>query len=403
MPKRGKKTVGIPVKGTSSSVKKGNGKKKDKGMDLNGSFLQSPEPTGTVSSVEYTTPAAYSSQSSSDNSDAILSYLKKLDESNQALLKRVSDLEASKSLPSTPSPWSHPHAGHSLMIPPPVGQNQPSDTGVTIPAAAPMATQSTIVNPNLTSQIHNTQTTRSAVSVDHQPLHYGSDGVLPSVSALRQNPTISQSVAQVMASYEAQAKQEASLGKQIPTKKSGRFNATDAITSGPELRWPNEGYQGVSGKKRTLYDELSMPEWAVGQLTNIYHIQDPAMVKKALLQTILALKDATSLPWQAVRAAYANSMHDMEQGILTWDDQMQWSLNRLSASQIAMANANIVTTQGTHRKICKYYNEGTCTFDSNHGNFKHVCSFCARSGKNLVHSELKCHSKQRRLDKQVNK
>ena len=127
------------------------------------------------------------------------------------------------------------------------------------------------------------------------------------------------------------------------------------------------------------------------------------MVKKALLQTILALKDTTSLPWQAVRAAYANSMHDMEQGFPTWDDQMQWSLNRLSASQIAMANANIVTTQGNHKKVCKYFNEGTCTFDGNHGNFKHVCSFCARSGKNFVHSKLKCHCKQRGLDKQSNK
>ena len=403
MPKRGKKTIGLPVEGSASSVKKGNGKKKGKGTDLSGSFLQSPEPTGTVSSVEYTTPAAYNSQSSSSNSDAILSYLKKLDESNQVLLKRVSDLEASKSLPLTPSPRSHSHAAHPLTMPPPVGQNQLPDTRITMPTSAPMATQNTTVNPNLTSHIHCTQTIGGAASVDHQPIHYGSDGVLPSVSALRQNPTISQSVSQVMASYEAQAKQEASLGKQIPTKKSGRFNATDAITSGPELRWPNEGYQGVSGKKRTLYDELSLPEWAVGQRMNIFHIQDPAIIKKALLQTILALKDATSLPWQAVRAAYANSMHDMEQGILTWDDQMQWSLNRLSASQIAMANTNIVTTQGSHRKICKYYNEGTCSFDSNHGNFKHVCSFCARSGKNLVHSELKCHSKQRGLDKQVNK
>ena len=402
MPKRGKKTPGLPVKGTTSSVKRGNSKKKDKAADLNGSFLQSPEPTGTVSSVEYTTPAVYNSKTP-DNSDAILAYLKKLDESNQVLLKRVSDLEANKSLPSTPSPRAHSHTGQPLVMPPPVGQNQLSSTRVTIPSAASMDTQNTTVHPNLTGHIHTTQTVGGTASVNHQPLHYDSDGILPSISALRQNPTISQSVAQVMASYEAQAKQEASLGKQIPTKKSGCFNATDAITSGPELRWPNEGYQGVSAKKRILYDELSLPEWAVGQLTNIYHIQDPAIVKKALLQTILALKDATSLPWQAVRSAYANSMHDMEQGTLTWDDQMQWSLNRLSASQIAMANANIVSTQGTHRKICKYFNEGTCTFDSNHGNFKHVCSFCARSGKNFVHPELKCHSKQRGLDRQVNK
>ena len=134
------------------------------------------------------------------------------------------------------------------MMHPPVTQKQLPDTRVTMPVAVSMPIQSTAITPNLTSQIQNTQATTCAATVDHQPLHYGKDGVLPSVSALRQNPTISQSVAQVMASYKAQARQEASLGKQIPTKKSGCFNATDAITSGPELRWPNEGYQGTNGK-----------------------------------------------------------------------------------------------------------------------------------------------------------
>ena len=120
-----------------------------------------------------------------------------------------------------------------------------------------------------------------------------------------------------------------------------RYNTTDTITSIPELRWPNEGYHNTSGRKRIVYDDLSLPEWAVGQLSNSYQIQDPVLVEKALLQTIMALKDATFLPWVAVRSAYANSMHEMEQGTLSWDDQTQWSLNRLSASQIAMTNANI--------------------------------------------------------------
>ena len=144
-----------------------------------------------------------------------------------------------------------------------------------------------------------------------------------------------------------------------------------------------------------MYDDLSLPEWAVGQLNNIYQIQDPVVVKKALLQTIMALKDATSLPRVAVRSAYANSMHEMEQGTLSWDDQTQWSLNRLSASQIGMANANLSSSQGAHKKICKYYNEGTCTFESNlNGNFRHICTFCSKLGKTSTHPETKCYSKE---------
>ena len=86
---------------------------------------------------------------------------------------------------------------------------------------------------------------------------------------------------QVFASYENQAVQEAVQGK--PYKRSGRFNTTDAITNTPELRWPNEGLFSTSNKHRTTYDELTIPEWAAGQLTNIYNIQDPGLVKQALL------------------------------------------------------------------------------------------------------------------------
>ena len=137
---------------------------------------------------------------------------------------------------------------------------------------------------------------------------FASDGILPSINTLGQNPSVLQSVAEVMATYENQAKQEAALGKGHQTKISGRFNTTDTITSVLELRWPNEGYHLVNGRKRIVYDELSLPEWAVGQLSNIYQIHDPTTMKRALLQTIMALKDTTSLPWPAVRSVYAKAM-----------------------------------------------------------------------------------------------
>ena len=81
----------------------------------------------------------------------------------------------------------------------------------------------------------------------------------------------------------------------------------------------------MQGKKRSTYDELSIPEWAVGQLTSIFHVQNSDTIRKALLQTILVLKDATSLPWPAVRAAYGTSMHQVELGNLSWGDQMHWA------------------------------------------------------------------------------
>ena len=136
----------------------------------------------------------------------------------------------------------------------------------------------------------------------------------------------------------------------------------------------------------------------MGQLSNIYYIQDPLLVKQVLLQVILSLRDATSLPWQAVRSAWGNSMHEIEQGSLQWADSTQWALNRLSTSQIAMANASQISSQTTvqSRKVCKFYNEGASSHEGNHGQFKHVCSFCAREklqGKNYVHPETKCQKR----------
>ena len=45
------------------------------------------------------------------------------------------------------------------------------------------------------------------------------------------------------------------------------------------------------------------------------------------------MRDASSLPWPAVREAYASSMHEVEEGSLAWSVSTQWVLNRLSALQ----------------------------------------------------------------------
>ena len=166
----------------------------------------------------------------------------------------------------------------------------------------------------------------------------------------------------------------------------------------PELRWANEGFHVGQGKKDTLYDDLTLTQWAVSQLSNAYQMKDPGLMRQALLQTILALKDATSLSWQAVCSAWATSMHELKEGSLTWADATQWALNRLSASQIAMANSHITSAtshknQLPQKKICKYFNEGSCSHDNNHGTYRHICVLCERHGRNLGHPELKCNFK----------
>ena len=172
-----------------------------------------------------------------------------------------------------------------------------------------------------------------------------SDGVVPTLEALRRAPSIAMSVTQLIESYEDQAR--ASLqGRQA--RKSGRYNTTDVVHTTPEHRWPNEGYHAPAGKKKVAYNDLTLPQWVVGQLSNIFHMKDPTTAKHALLQVILAMKDATSLPWPVVRGAWATSMHDLQEGHLGWQDATQWSINQLSSSQISMASSKCHSHPGSY-------------------------------------------------------
>ena len=75
-----------------------------------------------------------------------------------------------------------------------------------------------------------------------------------------------------------------------------------------------------------------MPQWVAGQLTNILHMQNQVVAKQALVQVICAMKDAASLSFTAVKNAWACSMHDLEEGNLSWCDATQWGLAKEASS-----------------------------------------------------------------------
>ena len=288
MPKRSKKVDTGKKKGIVSKAKSSNSTTQPPNLDLNGSFI-TPSGGTIVSTASPLQPLLTSDQVTGN--DTVLAYLQRIDATNQALLKRVDVLESQRVSTATVQA-ANVNLGQDLTSRP-VSSTNTHLTGVRpVPSASLTTTQagpsqSAATNTGLFSQ-HNQ-------SVPPSALH---DAVMPDLNTIRANPTISQSVSQIMATLEAGSRAEATQGKGT-IRKSGRFNATDAITAVPELRWPNEGYHGTNGRKRMLYDDLTVQEWAVGQLSNIYQIQDPVLVKQVLLQVILSLRDATSLPWQA--------------------------------------------------------------------------------------------------------
>ena len=91
---------------------------------------------------------------------------------------------------------------------------------------------------------------------------------------------------------------------------------------------------------------FSIPQWLAGELTNVIQLQDVSIIKAILRQVIAAMQDANSLPWAAVRGAWASSMHLIEDGRLDWQDETRWALNRLNVSQISMMNSQAVNNPG---------------------------------------------------------
>ena len=86
----------------------------------------------------------------------------------------------------------------------------------------------------------------------------------------------------------------------------------------PQYRWPNEGLVSSSHNKKPAYDELNMAQWTSGQLNNMLLVEDNTTLRCMLTQMALAMRNAGSLPWPAVRSSWAVSMTDVEEGRLQW-------------------------------------------------------------------------------------
>ena len=93
-----------------------------------------------------------------------------------------------------------------------------------------------------------------------------------------------------------------------PYKVRGCGRSRDVVTqqttsAAPELRWPNEGFISTSLNKKSSYNGLTLAQWVSGQLNNVTQIEDTGTLQEVLNQVALAVRDAVSIPWPAVRGA----------------------------------------------------------------------------------------------------
>ena len=362
-----------------------------------------------VSTVVGSDPVIIPSTNLTDPNATMIACLQRLEESNKDIVRRMEHLECQNSMNSTPlsSPThrvprvagTQPEGGihtsnmHTFANQGAIPRRTPSNSHLTGQATGIEANRVHFgLGSNQGSEVTIPQAGQLKGHRDRVPSHPDDhDAVIPNLDAIRKSGDISQSVARILSHYEESAKQQTLQGKGHLGKKSGRFNTMETCTAPPELRWPNEGFVGGANRKRLSYDDMSIPQWVAGQLSNIGQIQDNNLLRLMLDQVIAAMRDASSLPWSAVRGAWASSIHDMEEGRLTWRDTTQWAINRLSNAQVAMVNSQAVSQ--SKGRVCRYYNEGTCSCDSHHGMYKHLCSHCFKQGKSYNHPESRCQLK----------
>ena len=381
MPSRRKKSPVTEVKRkTRASDKARTSPRKNKKSKLasinNGFYLQlQVEQQPAVSTVTSNPQATISAATG----QTILEMLNKLDASNQELSKRMDRFERNGSASSTPltSP-TIPSASHNHKV-------------TVQQSASHLQTAQQSIPGRLTALPTESLDIATVQNRPGMATNETRDAIAPRVDALRSTPSISAAVSQLLANYEQQSDRDILQGKSTAVrKKSGRYNTTDTTSMGSQFCWHCEGLVSASHLKKPAYNDLSLAQWASGQLANILLVDDQVLSKNMLVQMASAMRDAVSLPWPFVRSAWAVSMSDIEEGRLGWADSIQWSLNRLSDSQLAMHNTQFMAALGSKVRICHYFNEGACTSEGHHGIYKHFCVYCYKLGCSLGHPQSKC-------------
>ena len=174
--------------------------------------------------------------------------MRKIDASNEALSKRVRDLEASRiqfnpnTTASATSMGAHMNLGPKPIQPSSVTPLTHIQPMATVSGNQATASHNHLNAPNLGIQLNpdardinqpplmrqthsqlaaTASNNQAAATSGSQPTiqQFSNDGILPDLQVLHHNPHISQSVSQILSAYDAQARQDSLQGMPAQVKK----------------------------------------------------------------------------------------------------------------------------------------------------------------------------------------
>ena len=106
----------------------------------------------------------------------------------------------------------------------------------------------------------------------------------------------------------------------------------------------------------------------MGFIQNVHNTLDSLMRQYMLLELYELLKLADSTSWSVARGAYIASMHDIEEGQITWmvrSTLLQCRMTHTHAAVFAGQSGRSSTTRtnqatGERRLTCKFHRAGNC-------------------------------------------
>ena len=219
---------------------------------------------------------------------------------------------------------------------------------------------------------------------------YKAQGVIPTREYLANSVDVQREVSKRLAELETTTRAE--LPGNTHKFKSGRFRTSESSVNN-FVRWPHEMVYIGASRKRILYDELTPVQWMLGFLRCLQEQRDTATSQHMLSHGINVLQDAVDVSFPVAKGAYAVTMHEMEEGRVTWGDterlerirQLYTQRHLFQGTPEVASQAGKTAMQGNNRQVCAAYQNGSCSSETDHRDNgilqRHICAHCVKTVK----------------------
>ena len=191
--------------------------------------------------------------------------------------------------------------------------------------------------------------------------HSRNSGELPSMDYLRDDSRVQAEVDRRLRQYQNLNREE--LTGTSNKFKSGRYRLGDQRVR-HMVHWPHEFCTVNESFKMPTYEDINIYQWVQGFAHCILQETDPHTRTYLLEYQGHIMQDAQELKWPTAKRAHAAVLMEIERGHARWGDQASIDRIRQRFTQRTLKMQNGQMEEQV--KICKRFNEETCSQPKDH-------------------------------------